>query len=256
MTGPTSLPVGNHTIELRVAIDSLVDLPIGLTIDDLTGPLDLSDLSHDETNLLPVMNTMPDLGTDLGGNQIIIDGLGFFPASSVVVHWGGTDFDENDFTVLENDRIEFLSPPGSGAINVTVETPNGVSNQKTFTYSPTGPVPINFVFEDAHNFTSPTAGVWGPDGRFYVSSRFGQIRAFEFDDDYGFLSQSTHTGVSGLDNDEVLGLAINPYDPPDPVRLYVAHGDLFVNGGGPPGTLPTRVRSASSKVRASTLRSP
>jgi hypothetical protein len=76
--------------------------------------------------------------------------------------------------------------------------------------------------------------VWGPDGKLYVASLDGRITALEFDEDYQLSSRVTYPGVSGLPSHDTLSLAIDPYDPPSPLRLYVGHGHHFVNDGGTP----------------------
>lgn len=100
----------------------------------------------------------------------------------------------------------------------------------------TGPVPIAFHPLLNYSVSQPTAAVFGPDGRLYVTGRDGRVWAMTFDEDYALLDLDELVGVSGLSNHEILGIAINPFDPPDPVRLYVGHAALFNDGGStPPG---------------------
>jgi glucose/arabinose dehydrogenase len=139
-----------------------------------------------------------------------------------------------DFTSIGPWSIQFPSPPGGGAIPVSVENQNGVSNVRTFLYDLQGPPPVMFRRDLILSVTSPTAGVWAPDGRLYVASLDGRITALEFDEDYELVASMTYPGVSGLPNHDTLSLAVNPYDPPFPVKLYVGHGDHFVNGGVTP----------------------
>lgn len=237
VTGPVGLSLGEHTLEARYAVDTLADLPLDLLMAFGGGGAQAIDedlLSHDESTLAPVINSMTDTGGIAGGTPIVIDGLGFFPSQQVVVHWGDQDLDQSDFTSLSATHIEFPSPPGGGAIAVRVETSKGPSNVRTFLYQVSGPVPVQFVRELTLSLPAPTAGVWGPDGRLYVASVDGRITALEFDGDYEVVAQTIYDGVSALSNHEILGLTVSPHDPPSPVTLYVAHGDLFVNGGQPP----------------------
>ncbi len=234
--GPMFLQAGTYNIEVRYAVDSAeTDLPLMLMATLNGGPMvapQPKDLTHDLSQFAPVINSMPDIGIDAGGNLISIDGLGFFPSSSVTVHWGGMDLTDADFSLLTPTRIEFVSPPGSGSIPVTVETPQGTSLPHTFGYSPTGPVPIDFDLVLTVPIAVPTCAVWGPDRRLYVGANNGQITALEFDDTYAsVVSSTTYAGVSSLSNENVLGITFNPYDPPSPVRLYVSHATHFVNGG-------------------------
>jgi N-acetylneuraminic acid mutarotase/glucose/arabinose dehydrogenase len=235
VTGPRLLPVGSHALEARFAVSVLAELPLEVRM-GLAGeepaPVAGELLRHDQSGIQPVIDDMPESGATSGGNPIDIHGLGFFPAGSVVVNWGSTELDSSDFTIEEADHLRFLSPPApTGSIAVTVETPNGVSNARTFFYDPQGPVPIVFVEATPAPVPQPTVGAWGPDGRFYTSGRHGQLTATQFGDSYQVVSTQSYPGVSSLPNREVLGIAFSPFDGTSPVRVYLAHGQLFVNGG-------------------------
>jgi N-acetylneuraminic acid mutarotase/glucose/arabinose dehydrogenase len=232
--GPVFLPAGAYKLDARFAVDGAGALPLEVKVGIDGGPLGpvaAAWLDHDESQMAPLITAMPSVGTTLGGNQINIDGLGFFPASQVVVHWGALQLAGSSLQSLAPDEIVLVSPPGSGVIQVQVETPNGFSNPVSFTYDASGPVPINFAQQPSISVHAPTAGVWGPDQRFYVGCQDGRITAFQFDDAYHVVGQTTYAGVSALDNHDLLGIALNPWDPPSPVRLYVAHGHHFVSGG-------------------------
>lgn len=241
VSGPQTLAVGVHTVEARFAVTDLAQMP--LSIDILEGGVVASDitalLNHDESAVQPVVHSMPSVGTDLGGNRIDISGFGFFPASQVVVHWGSQDLTVADFDEFGSELIVFDSPPGSGAIQVTVETPNGVSQPFPFSYSPTGPIPVRFDILNslAAVVTNATSAAWGPDGKLYVCSLEGAIHVITYDDDYTVLSNDFKVGISNLTNRDSLGVVFNPYDvydPQDPtsLKLYIAHGEHFQNGGG------------------------
>lgn len=236
VTEPVFLSTGWHAIEARFAVETLAGLPLELQLGSLgvPAPIPTEVLEHDETAIVPVIHSMTAVGAIAGGDPITIDGFGFFPAQQVVVHWGAMDLIADDFTSLTPGRIQFLSPPGGGAIGVSVETANGTSNVRTFTYQLSGPPPIQFRRDLILSVPSPTAGVWAPDGKLYVASLDGRITALQFDENYDLVSQTIFTGVSGLSNPNTLSLAINPYDPPSPVKLYVGHGKHFVNGGETP----------------------
>ncbi len=235
VTGPVSL-VGLHEIEARFAVETLANQPLDVTLTQggSGGPITEDLLTHDETAVVPVIHALTPSGVIDGGDPITIDGFGFFPPQQVVVHWGAMDLVAADFTSIGPTRIQFLSPPGGGSIAVSVENQNGASNMRTFLYLLEGPPPILFRRDLTLPVPSPTAGVWAPDGKLYVASLSGHIRALEFDQDYELVSQTLYPGVSGLSNYETLSLAINPYDPPSPLKLYVGHGDLFVNDGATP----------------------
>lgn len=240
-SGPLALGAGVHTVEARFAVSTLSDMPVAVEV--FEGGSVASDieglLNHDESLLAPIIHSMPSVGTDLGGNRIEISGFGFFPASQVVVHWGSQDLVLADFDEYASELIVLTSPPGSGAIQVTVETPNGVSPAFPFNYSPTGPIPIRFTLLNslAAVVTNATSGAWGPDGKLYVVTLEGSIHVITYDDNYGVVSNEFKTGLSNLTNHDSLGVVFSPYDvydPQDPssIKLYVAHGEHFQNGGG------------------------
>lgn len=232
-SGAVALGVGTHDIEARFAVNTLANLPLQITARlnaaaAMTIPTDA--ISHDETGLAPIINAAPTTGTDAGGNLIRIDGLGFVPLNQVVVHWGGTDISGAALTVTPTS-IAFVSPSGSGTIPVTIETPNGTSNTISFTYVPGGPTPIVFSAADVATIAGPTTLAFGPDGRLYTATVQGKIAAYTLDDGGNVIATQTINTLNSAGNNGILGIAFNPFDPPSPVRIYVAHGELFANGG-------------------------
>lgn len=232
-SGPVSLGVGTHSIEARFAVNTLANLPLQITARyngaaATTIPADT--ISHDETSLAPIINSAPTTGTEVGGNLIRIDGLGFVPLNQVVVHWGGTNISGESLAVTPTS-VEFTSPAGSGTIPVTIETPNGVSNSFSFTYVPGGPTPIVFSVADVATIAGPTTLAFGPDGRLYVATVQGKIAAYTLDDNGNVIATQNINTLNSVTNNGILGIAFNPFDPPSPVRIYVAHGQLFANGG-------------------------
>lgn len=231
------LPAGAHTIEARFSVPDTTSLPLMVTLGQGGGPPALvpaENLTHDQTGSVPVINAItPNAGTTAGGNAIVIDGVGFFPAAAVTLHWGDLDLTLANGLQISAQQISFNSPPHApGTQSVTVQTPGGTSNALAFTYSGTGPVPINFQIVNTFGMTSPTAGDWGPDGRLYVTSLTGELKAVSFDEDWNVVQVETYPGVSGLQNNQSLGLAFNPFDPPSPVRIYVGHLLTYADGGG------------------------
>ena len=242
VTGARVLAAGFHTLEARFAVDVLADLPLEVTLALDGAPavtITSSEANHDEGTLVPVINDMPATGTTLGGNEIVIEGMGFFPDASVIVHWGGTALTSSSFTSISASEISFVSPPSAaGTISVSVETPIGTSNAKDFLYDVGGPVAIDFRHDHDYTVPQPTAAAWGPDGKLYVIALDGRLSVAGFSDDWALDSLAIHPGISGLTNNDSLGIAFDPfdeYDPMDPtafpVRVYVAHGQHFANGG-------------------------
>lgn len=232
LVGPVPVPAGTYGLEARFAVDNASQVPLEVLVSQDGGPFGTFDptwLSHDQTGLLPTINSMPTIGTSLGGNTIQIDGIGFFPTDQVVVEWGATELSGASLDAVAADSISFLSPPGTGTIAVQVRTPQGTSNSRPFSYNISGPVPIDFDVVNTISMTSPSTGAWGPDGRFWVGRLDGKVTAIEFDDSYGVLSQTTYDGVSTTDEDTILGLAFDPHDTTP--RVYVAHSETFAWGG-------------------------
>ena len=237
VNGPvTIVKKGRHDIDIRFAVATVADMPLSVDVfvDGVEQSNFAASLLHSERDIVPVIHEMPTLGTELGGNLITIDGFGFYPKDQVVVHWGDTDILSNQFGSWTGERIEFLSPPGTGTIQVTVETPYGVSNIREFTYSPDGPVPVDFNRLDDREVGvyQATSATWHPNGKLYVGALSGKIFEVTFDENWYTTSIVEYPGISGLENFDLLDIAVRPYDPVDPVRLYVAHGEHFLNGGG------------------------
>ena len=234
VSGPVSLQPGTYPIQARFAVDSTSLLPAQISASingGATALLDPSTLYHDETNLKPFINSMPTSGSPQGGEAITISGIGFFPSGSVTVQWGSLALTGSSITVNPNS-ITLFAPSGSGTVNVTVQTPNGVSNAYSYTYV-AGTVPISFTTPaQVAAITSPTQAAWGPDGRLYVVSDTGNITIYTFDDNYSITDTQVVTTIAALSNNSILGVAFNPVDPPNPVKLYVSHSQLFAEGGG------------------------
>jgi hypothetical protein len=234
VSGATSLAAGTYTIQARFVLDTTSVLPATVLASINSGPaipIDPSSLTHDETNLKPFINSMPTSGSPQGGESVTISGIGFFPSGSVTVHWGNTNLTQANITCTPTS-IQLVTPPGSGKVAVTVQTPKGTSNSVYFSYLQ-GVVPINFTAPTTlATVTAPTQSAWGPDGRLYVGSTTGNITIYTFADDYTVTNTQVVTTIAGLSNQAILGITFNPRDPPSPVKMYVAHSKLYAEGGG------------------------
>ncbi|MCP3917961.1 MAG: hypothetical protein GY711_20635 [bacterium] len=238
-TAAEQFSIGTHSLEARFAVDSVADLPVKLDVFINGQPVQGygAGLKHSVNGVVPVIHEMPSVGLDLGGNLIVITGFGFWPRDLVTVHWGvgGPDytFPGGDFVSWTGEEVSFLSPPGTGTVEVTIETPAGITTPHIFQYSPTGPVPIDWTRLPDVDLPGPTTSAWGPDGRLYVGQISGEITALTFDGDYNVTASETYVGISNLTNFDLCGIAFNPYDgPAGPVQVYVAHGEHFLSGGG------------------------
>ncbi|WP_404789623.1 DUF4347 domain-containing protein [Altericista sp. CCNU0014] len=105
----------------------------------------------------------------------------------------------------------------------------------TVTISDNESVPIAFsqkVITDP-SLIAPTVGTWGPDGRLYVGTIEGEIKAITFDDNYNVVNTQVITTLSGLYNNDILGIAFNPFEfgPGQQPKIYVAHSALYYDTG-------------------------
>ncbi|WP_314175690.1 IPT/TIG domain-containing protein [Streptomyces winkii] len=82
--------------------------------------------------MAPVISALsPVQGPAAGGNQVVVSGTGLLGATAV--RFGGT---AAGYTVSSSSSIRATAPPGVGAVPVTVTTPGGTSNGRTYTYVP------------------------------------------------------------------------------------------------------------------------
>jgi hypothetical protein len=82
----------------------------------------------------PVLSSVvPNSGSAAGGSTVTLNGSGFTGATSVA-------FGANpalSYTVDTSAKITAVTPPGTGAVAVTVRSPGGTSNSVTYTYAAT-----------------------------------------------------------------------------------------------------------------------
>jgi len=248
VSAPVALGSGPHSFDVRFAVSDIGDLPLTLSVTSGGVPVPMfeASLTHSEGQLPPVIHTMPTQGFDLGGTAVVIQGFGFFPQAGVTVNWGASSIPSTQFVEYSPERIQLVSPPGSGPIQVSVTTPNGTSNAVTFTYSPTGAVGVNWHLRLDRQIVvnDPTRGTWGPDGRLWIATLDGSLRAVTYDENWYATNVQYYLGVSQRTNKDALGVAFNPYDVYDPnvqssLKVYVAHGELYQAGGlAPVGPSP------------------
>ncbi|TFH24878.1 MAG: hypothetical protein E4H03_02410, partial [Myxococcales bacterium] len=257
--GPIFLEAGRHTVEARFAAASPAALPVGVTIAAGGGAqqgIDADVTTHDEIGMAPIVNTGPSMGDQAGGDPVAITGLGFFPASSVVVHWGNTSLSGAQISATPT-TISFLTPPGTGLVSVTVETPGGLSRALQFVYDGGPPPPIAFTLSNLATVASPTQAAWGPDLRLYVTGLDGAITAYSFDQDYNVTDTQVITAVQALVHKGILGIAFDPYDNAGNFDVYVGHSKIFAAGGGcnftPPFNYIGKVSKLSSANNFSTV---
>ncbi len=104
------------------------------------------------------------------------------------------------------------------------------------------------LIENDPAVSAPATLAFGPDGRLYVGQLNGQITALTLEGQRVAGEQViVPAGVLG----NVLGVAFNPADPPDPVTLYVSHTRLYAGEEGAPfaGTVSKLVGPAFEPER-------
>jgi glucose/arabinose dehydrogenase len=87
--------------------------------------------------------------------------------------------------------------------------------------------------------SSPTSLAIGPDGRLYVSQLDGRIVALTLD---GVRVTGVEQITSREELGDVLGIAFNPLDPPDPITLYASDSFVFQENAPPFGGKIARLR--------------
>ncbi len=242
--GPIFLNAGGHDFEVRIAVASVTSLPASVNWklgSQSVEPIPADEITHDESALPPFINSLPESGIPAGGNLIELKGYGFFPPEQTTISWGSTTLDISDFQTIAPERITFFSPPGTGEIAVTVTTPQGTSNQKSFEYDSGGPVPIGFTKTKTTSnvgntssfpFTGPTQAEWGPDGRLYVATNSGgRIVAITYDDNYNEVDRENIEVLGGDVSKDILGIAFNPFETGDDAKIYIGHGQIFAKNG-------------------------
>ena len=88
---------------------------------------------------------------------------------------------------------------------------------------------LDFQQKTVAKIDNPTTAAWGPDGRLYVATYSGLIRAYTFDDSYNVVrTQDINTIKDKADSNNILGIAFDPHDNSDSPTIYVTRSNLFV----------------------------
>jgi glucose/arabinose dehydrogenase len=247
--GPLFLAAGVHELSWRLDAVSSSLLPLEVTWkrdDNTTGSF--LPVSHNQSAMAPQVNQMTATGPALGGEIVEINGLGFFPAASVAVLWGGRRLTA-EILEAEPERILLVTPPGSGILSVQVQTPQGTSNPMPYAYQ-AGTAPVAFQSRGVFTLPGPTQAAWGPDGRLYIASLTGAVTALAFDDQYNVIQSQIIPGVQNTPAYNAIGIAFSPWESPAEFNIYLGHARLFVNDGR------SHVRPSPYIGQVSTLASP
>ncbi|MFV0287269.1 MAG: kelch repeat-containing protein, partial [Demequina sp.] len=96
------------------------------------------------------------------------------------------------------------------------------------------------------DISMPTAMVWGPDDRLYVTELMGTIHALTFDEDWNVVDDEV---IETLDEGLTLGITYDPESTPDNVILWVSHSSPHVYGGQINSSVITRLSGPNHSVR-------
>jgi Malectin domain/IPT/TIG domain len=219
------LPVGIHDVSLT-GIDSSGDVNIDTTT------ITVRPDGYPEITLL-----LPASGDVAGGTVVAITGSALGGATAV--NFGRTVLSGNDFTIVNSTMITVIAPTSALGIPVAVSivTPFGSSNAKTFTYINSSP--IAFTVQKLMDFVTPTAVCFGPDGKLYVASTKGQLGRFTLNDSYDTVVSSVITTVE--QGRGIHGIAFDPMETPElgaNINVYISTSKIFhkeapnTSGGG------------------------
>ncbi len=247
--GLLPLATGPHALLWKIDSLNISSLPVEASWrrdDNTTGSF--LPLSHDQSVLHPQINRMTASGAALGGDVVEINGLGFFPAETLAVLWGGKPLATG---ILENtsERIMLLAPPGSGNISVQIQTSRGMSNPVPYAYQ-AGAAPVLFKSRSVFSLPGPTQAAWGPDGRLYIASLTGAVTVLEFDEQYNVTQSQVLPGVQNTPAYNAIGIGFNPWESAAAFNIYLSHVRLFVTDGR------SNVRPSAYLGKVSALASP
>ncbi|HYE22809.1 MAG TPA: malectin domain-containing carbohydrate-binding protein, partial [Verrucomicrobiae bacterium] len=187
-------------------------------------------LTHTFNELLPVIHDIsPTGGSGAGGNTVTINGFGFvYGSGQTVVNFGNSILSGTAVNMVNSSTISVTAPPGTGTAQISVVTPNDISNNKPYLFNALPPVQFseNLLLS---GINGPTTLTFGPDGKLYVGTQFGEVWILTLDQNKNIINTVVSTAIP--DNETtfrtILGIAFNPLDDPANPKLYVSHSHLF-----------------------------
>ncbi|MBD2210372.1 PQQ-dependent sugar dehydrogenase [Nostoc linckia FACHB-104] len=230
--------------KLNLNLDASVNnaLLSGLEIIPLTGPQVILQQTQGRTEVTEgsagdsyslVLNTQPTTNVTINvvkGDRLTTDktSLTFTPANWNVPQTVTVNVvDDKIAQGADNLTISHtISTTDSNYRNLTIpELPVSVNDNDT--------VAVSFTKKTVASITAPSTAAWGPDGRLYVGTYSGEIRAYTFDENYNVTNTQIITTIQDKAGNKpnILGIAFNPYDQSGSPSIYVAHTRLYGNGG-------------------------
>jgi IPT/TIG domain len=209
------LPVGTHDVSLTVVDTGGSESTESTTV--TVQPFGFPDVSA----------LTPQFGSIVGGEVITITGSGFtYLSSETIVHFGIEKLTGKDILLVNSTTITVVSPfvPIGVPVSVSVETPLGRSEEKTFQY--VSSIPIAFETSKIVDVTQATCAVFGPDRKLYVGTLKGIVAKFTMDATFttiiGAVVATVQLGRA------ILGITFDPMDAGNPnPPVYISSSLLF-----------------------------
>jgi Malectin domain/IPT/TIG domain len=134
----------------------------------------------------PAINSLIPSGGNLTGQYpVTISGSGFnFSANQIKIMFGTTELTGSEITVINQTTIQIIAPSALVAqtVDVTVQTPLGISTSTGFNY--VGSIPIVWQEFKLLDFFQPTVGRFGPDSKLYIGTRYGRLLKVTMNSDF------------------------------------------------------------------------
>jgi IPT/TIG domain len=222
---------------------SILRLPVGEYMITLT-VIDSGENESAETTTVSIYpfgypsitSIYPISGTIAGNEEVTIYGSGFtFSPEETTVHFGLTPLTGSSISIVDATKIKVKSPRAvvGTPVSVRVQTPLHTSNTATFTYIASSK--IEFISNKLTNIGSAVTATFGPDGKLYVGTLYGQLFKLTLNDDFSAVVRKTAVTVANFR--AILGIAFDPMDsghPNPPVYCtssYFFHGDPTSSSG-------------------------
>jgi len=215
-----TLPVGTYHVVLEV------------TDTDMDVSSDYTTVTIRDSTYADISALSPSSGDITGSGVVVILGSGFTASAwDTKVHFGPVSLGgPSEITVVNKNKIEVRSvpPAAAGKVQVTVETPMGISMPAMYEYK--DGIPLSFTSGTLINGVyGPTCVAAGPDGHIYVGTQTGAIIKMELNDKYEVVRNTTSYTVatSATTFRSILGIAFDPMDVSASPAVYVSHATLF-----------------------------
>jgi IPT/TIG domain len=231
------LPIGTHDITLTVVDNGGNEATDSTTV--TVYPFGYPDVSA----LSPIS------GSVAGGLLVTITGTGFtYPASQTIVHFGIEQYTGSAIQVINATTITVLSPlvPIVVPVQVSVETPLGKSDGRTFEY--TSSTPISFSENELINYLElPTTATFGPDGKLYIGTITGTVGKYSMNADFTEATLEVLAVVQP--GRAILGITFDPMDAGNPnPPVYISSSHLYHGGKDKKLSSPAKLSSSGTSI--------